>query len=88
MDGPLLYPVVKWDEDEVIATTGPSDTMCSNVTITIERKQGTLLWVEEPINQSRPIRKYSNPKIAKYTIEDSPGWKRVFGKKIGASRMM
>jgi hypothetical protein len=79
---PVTYPVVKWNDDEVVATTsGLSEIMCSKSTMTIERKQGTLLWVEEPINQSRPMCKHSDPKIAKYTIEDSPGWKRMFGKK-------
>ena len=81
MEIPLAFPIVKWETHEVVARDEPSETQCSRATITIERDQGTLLWVEEPVNQTQPFCKYASTKIAKYTIEDSPGWKRIFDKK-------
>jgi hypothetical protein len=81
MEIPLALPIVKWETQEVVAGDEPSKVECSRATITIERDQGTLLWVEEPVNQTRPSCKRSDAKIAKYTIEDSPGWKRIFDKK-------
>lgn len=81
MDAPTPYPIVKWDPYEVVATDEPSPMSCAKTTITIERNQGSVLWVEEPINQSKPSCKNSDMKIRKWAIEDSPGWRRIFGKK-------
>jgi hypothetical protein len=81
LDVPVIYSVVKWNADEVVAESGASEIMCTKLTLTIERKYETLLWVEEPINQSRPMCKHASATVAKYTIEDSPGWKKIFGKK-------
>jgi len=78
MDAPLPYPIKKWDEHEVIATDDDATViLCYRTTITIDRKQKTLLWVEEPINQTRPSCKNAETTIRKYSIEDSPGWKRM-----------
>jgi hypothetical protein len=35
------------------------------------------LWVQQPINQTRPECLKSDTKTHKYTVEDSIGWKRV-----------
>jgi hypothetical protein len=81
LDGPWIYPIVKWDPYEIVASEEPNTFVCAKVTITIERKERTLLWVEEPINQTRPICEHADTKVRKYTLEDSLGWKRLFGKK-------
>jgi hypothetical protein len=81
MGNPSAYPIVKWNDYEVIAQEAPSPIGCSRVTMTIDRKREALLWVEEPINQTKPSCKDADTNIRKYTIEDSPGWKRIFGKK-------
>ncbi len=73
LDGPWVYPIVKWDQYEIVASDELSSFSCAKVTITIERQQETLLWVEEPINQTRPICKDADNKLKKYTLEDSPG---------------
>lgn len=80
MEAPTVYPIEKWDAYEIVAADEPGPRRCTKVTITIERRQGTLLWVQEPINQTIPACKDSDTKIYKWTIEDSPGWKRLFGK--------
>jgi hypothetical protein len=54
---------------------------CYRVTMTIDRKREAFLWVNEPINQTKPSCKDADTTIRKYTIEDSPGWKKIFGKK-------
>jgi hypothetical protein len=81
LDGPWPYTVTKWDQQEIVAGDEANDINCSKLTITIERKSETVFWVEEPINQTRPMCKNSDPNIRKYTLEDSPAWKKIFGKK-------
>jgi hypothetical protein len=81
MENSSAYPIVKWTEYEVVAQEEASLTGCYRVTMTIDRKGEALLWLEEPINQTKPSCKNAGTSIRKYTIEDSPGWKKIFGKK-------
>jgi hypothetical protein len=49
IDGPTAYPVKQWaEDDEVVAE---DDTLCSRITITLDRKTESVLWVETP----RPV---------------------------------
>ncbi len=76
---PLVFPVVKWSQEEIIAEDQaglPSPMDCVKATITIERQQQSVLWVQEPINQTQPMCQYSDTKVNKWTIDESPGWKR------------
>jgi hypothetical protein len=77
MDYPYSYPVTTWNAQEVIVDEMGS---CARITITITRTQQTALWVQQPINQTRPECKNSDTKTYKWSIENSPGWKRAFGK--------
>jgi hypothetical protein len=81
MENPSAYPIVKWTEYVVVAQEEPGPIGCIRVTITIDRKREELLWMEEPINQTKPSCKNADTTIRKYSVEDSPGWKRIFGKK-------
>ena len=76
-----IYPITKWNAYEITAAEELSDYGCSRTTITITRKSQNALWVEEPVNQTRPQCLKSYGKVRKFTIEDSLGWKRVNGKK-------
>jgi hypothetical protein len=78
LDMPMPYPVIKWDSAEVVAMAA---FQCAKVTISIVRQSESLLWVTEPINQSRAQCKNANTKILKWTIEDSPAWKAMFQRK-------
>src|ERR1700730_13658012 len=49
----------------------------AKTTITIARSTKEALWVEEPINQTKPFCKESKNEIRKFSIEDSPAWKKV-----------
>jgi hypothetical protein len=79
MDAPYEYEIRKWTPYEIVAAYDGSFG-CYKITITIQRKSQDVLWVEEPINQAQPQCVKSETKIRKFTIEDSPGWKRVFRK--------
>jgi hypothetical protein len=82
MANPSVFTIKKWGQTEIIADDEAARTISfAKTTITIERKEKTLLWVEEPINQTQPMCKYADTNVRKYTIEDSPGWKKIFGKK-------
>ena len=79
MDSPYAYDIRKWSPYEVIA--GDDGTFgCFKTTITIDRQSQQVLWVEEPVNQTQVMCAKSENKIRKYTIENSPGWKKIFGK--------
>ena len=80
LDMPQIIPVAKWDKSEIVARDEITELTCVRITLTIERKRETALWVEEPVNQTRPFCKNAEGKMHKYTIEDSPGWQKVFGK--------
>lgn len=76
MDAPSAYDIKSWTANEIEAAYD-APFGCYKTTITIERSTKQLLWVEEPINQTKPFCKNAENKIRKYTIEDSPGWKRM-----------
>jgi hypothetical protein len=64
MEGPWWFEVLEWTPYEVVAGDDGSDG-CVKATITISRKTKELLWVEEPVNQTRPFCKderHSNQK--------------------------
>jgi hypothetical protein len=80
MDAPYQYDIRKWSEYEVVA--GEDRTFgCTKTTITIDRKSEQVLWVEEPVNQTQVMCAKSENKTRKFTIENSPGWDKIFGKK-------
>jgi hypothetical protein len=76
IESPYTIPISKWNAYEVIAT---DDGPCSKTTITISRKTQSVLWVEEPIitHLTEPLCKNAYTETHKFTIEDSPGWKRM-----------
>jgi hypothetical protein len=76
MQNPAAYPIVKMNQYEVIAQEEASLFGCYRVTLTIDRKAEQLLWVEEPINQTKPNCKDADTTTRKYSIEDSPRWKQ------------
>ena len=80
LDAPTSYPVTKWDAYEIVATAaGDAGVDCRKVTISIVRKSETVVWIEEPINQSRAACKDADTRLLKSTIEDPPGWKALHG---------
>jgi hypothetical protein len=78
LDVPVAYPVVTWSAREIVASGNGDAFQCSKLTITLVRKSETALWVQEPINQSRPECKNADTTVRKWTIEDSPSWKAIF----------
>lgn len=76
MDAPSAYDIKSWTANEIVAGYD-APFGCYKTTITIERATKEVLWVEEPVNQTKPFCKDTENKIRKFSIEDSPGWKRV-----------
>jgi hypothetical protein len=74
IDGPTTYPVKEWTEDgQVVAQ---DDAFCSRITITLDRKTETVLWVETPINQTAIACKNADNTIRKATLENSLYWRK------------
>jgi hypothetical protein len=76
-----IYPIAKWDDKEVVAVQEVGELDCARITIAITRKSQSALYVREPINQTRPqCSQFPDEKVYRWTIEDSPGHKRLFAK--------
>jgi hypothetical protein len=76
MDAPSAYEIRSWTTNEIVAGDD-APFGCFKTTITIARKTQQLLWIEEPVNQTKPFCKDSSNEVRKYSIEDSPGYKRI-----------
>jgi hypothetical protein len=71
MDGPIIYPIKRWTDDaEVVAE---SDDLCTRITITLDRRTKTFLWVETPIHQTQIYCKNADNKA---TLETSLYWRQ------------
>jgi hypothetical protein len=69
----LPYTVTEWSNKEIIAH---DNQLCMRSTITIDRSEQTLLWVDIPINQGTAACQAFVPiKSRTATIKDSLGWK-------------
>jgi len=77
VESPLIYPVIEWSADEVVASGDADAFHCRKLTISIVRRSEVALWVEEPINQASAACKDADVRLLKWTIEDSPGWKAL-----------
>lgn len=73
---PSVYDIQLWAKNEIVAGYD-APFGCFKTTITIARLSQDVLWVEEPINQTKPSCKGAVSQIKKFTIEDSPGWKKL-----------
>ena len=78
------YEIKKWSASEIVAVVDEA-MACIRTTLTIDRKSKIALLVQEPANQTRIECKDSDNKIYKWTIEDSPAWKRMKKNTAGAS---
>ena len=76
LDVPSIFPITKWDSNEIVAVESGDTVACRKATVSIERKTETAVWVENPINQTQPACKETHTKIYRWTIEDPPFWKR------------
>ena len=52
------------------------DALCSRITITLDRKTQTVLWVETPINQTAIACKNADDTVRKATLETSLYWRK------------
>jgi hypothetical protein len=79
MDSPFEYDIRNWTPYEVVAVDDGAFG-CFKTTITIGRKTQNAMWVEEPVNQAQPQCKNAETRVRKFTIDSSPGWRKIFGK--------
>jgi len=71
--GPTTYPVIKWNDDEVVAS---DNSLCQRITWTIDRSLKMVLYVEAPINQTAVACAGSDTNLRKATIEHSLFWRK------------
>ena len=71
--GPGFYPIISWTDNEVAAQ---EEELCSRTTIRITRKSRTVLWVQEPINQTQTWCAKSETRVLKWTIENPAYWNK------------
>lgn len=73
IEGPMTYPVTHWTEDDDVVAEGES--LCSRITITLDRGTKTAFWVETPINQAALACKYADSNVRKATLETPRFWR-------------
>jgi hypothetical protein len=71
---PGIMPVTSWTNSEIVAQ---DESMCSRTTISIERMRGEVLWVQEPINQTKTWCAKSETRLLTWTMEDPAYYKRT-----------
>ena len=74
IDGPITYPIKRWTEDDDVVAE--DHTLCSRITITLDRRTEAVLWVETPINQTTLACKNADNNVRKATLEASLFWRR------------
>ena len=77
IDGPYEYAVREWTSSKIIAGNGYAG--CARTTITINRMTKEVRWVNEPVNLSQPQCADADTQLRKYSVEDSPGWRKMLG---------
>lgn len=74
---PTNYAVTRWDADVVVM--GSANLYpCRRETISIQKRTQSVVWVQEPINQTDANCLKSDTKLYKWTIDDSPKWRAMF----------
>jgi hypothetical protein len=82
MDGPYLYAIKRWTDDgEVVAELRAP---CGRVTITLDRRTESVLWVEVPINPTEIYCKNADTSIRKATLETSLYQQKMLERRLGA----
>ena len=75
IDGPTTYLIKRWtDADDVVAE---DDGPCARITITLDRRTQSVLWVETPINQTALACKNADGNVRKATLERSLFWQKT-----------
>jgi hypothetical protein len=74
MNGPIVYTTKRWTEDDEVVAE--DDGPCSRITITLDRKTESVLWVETPINQTALACKNVDDSVRKATLEEPLDWRR------------
>jgi hypothetical protein len=73
INGPTVYPVVKWTNDTVVAE---DEDLCIRTTITIDRTYQTVIWVDVPIHKGTdPCQRFQSIEARTATIESPPFYK-------------
>jgi hypothetical protein len=68
---PAIYPIVRWNAHEVIATDFLDIMHCRRVIISIERKAQVATWIEQQDPQANPVDcRNAETRRFKWTIED------------------
>jgi hypothetical protein len=76
--------IADWTPSKITALTDGASG-CAKSTITIERKTKEVLWVVEPVNQSKLNCKTGDTRIRTHSLENSHGWKKLREAGYGAS---
>jgi hypothetical protein len=73
LDFPDSFHIFVWNS---LYITSVSADVCIVESITLDRKNKTVLWVKGPITPSLEMCVGSDPKVYKWTVEDSLYWQR------------
>lgn len=74
---PLIYPIIKWNRNEVVASGSGDVKNCTRVTISISRVTQDAVWVMEPINRYQAKCEHVDATVYRWHLEDPPFWKKA-----------
>jgi len=77
---PVIFPIVKWNRNEVIASGSGDIKDCTRVTISISRVTQDAVWVTEPTNRHHAECENVDATVYRWHLEDSIFWKEAKAK--------
>jgi hypothetical protein len=76
IDAPYDLGITQWSDSEITALADGA-LGCAKTTLTIARKTQEAFWLDEPVNLAEPQCKDADRQTRRYSIEDSPGRKKL-----------
>ena len=77
---PSIYPIIKWNRNEVVASGLGGIKDCTKVTISISRATQDAVWVTEPTNRHQAECEHVDATVYRWHLEDSLFWKEAKAK--------
>lgn len=74
---PAIYPIIKWNRNEVVASGAGDIKDCTRVTISISRATQDAVWVTEPTNRHHAECEHVDTTAYRWNLEESLFWKEA-----------
>jgi hypothetical protein len=76
---PIIYPVIKWNRTEIIASGSGDVKDCTRITVRISRVTQDAVLLTEPTNRHRAGCEHVGATVYKWHLEDANYWRELKG---------